>query len=178
MFSRRFGMARRSSYLDLPSARRSSYSSSYGRDGGGVLKKIGIVLVVLVLLVLGAGIYQWTRGVPAQQVERSYATTVTTPGTAAKLPWPSEGQAAVAVAGGATLASPATGAEPAPIASLAKMMTAYQILTDHPLRGHRSGPSLHVTAKDVADYRKRAAQNQSVLRVAAGERMSEREALE
>src|SRR4051794_29346691 len=103
MLARRFGMARRSTYLDRPSARRSSYSS-YGREGGGLLKKIGIVLVVLVLVVIGAGVYQWTRGVPAQQVKRSFATTVTAPGTAAKLPWPSEGQAAVAVAGGATLA--------------------------------------------------------------------------
>src|SRR5205823_8991916 len=121
---------RRSLYSDRPSSRRSSYSSSYGRhDGGGFLRKVGITLVLLVLAVIGAGVYQWTRGVPAQQVKADYKTAVTAPGGPARMPWPSEGQAAVAVAGGATMAYPATGARPAPIASLAKMMTAYQILT-------------------------------------------------
>jgi D-alanyl-D-alanine carboxypeptidase (penicillin-binding protein 5/6) len=84
----------------------------------------------------------------------------------------------VAVQGGATLASPATDVDPAPIASLAKMMTAYQILKDHPLAVDPDGPSLRVTAKDVADYQQRARQDQSVLRVEAGERLSERKALE
>ncbi len=167
---------RRSMYLDIPSARRSSYSS-YGREGGGVLRKIGIVLVLLVLLAIAAAGYQWSRGVPDQRVERAYASTVTAPGTA-KLPWPKEGQAAVTVEGGATVAWPATGAEPAPIASLAKMMTAYTILTDHPLRPNGHGPSLRISAADVADYRKRAADNQSVLSVRAGERLTERQALE
>src|SRR4051794_36435506 len=175
---------RRSMYLDRPTARRSSYSSSYGRssygrrDGGGFLRKVGIALVLLLLVVIGAGAYQWTRDLPAQQVNAAYAGTVTAPGGAAKLPWPHEGQAAVAVTGGATMAWPATGARPAPIASLAKMMTAYQILTDHPLGAHGAGPALRVTAADVSDYRHRAAQQQSVLAVRAGERLSEYKALQ
>src|SRR4051794_5510886 len=171
-------------YLDRPSARRSSYSSSYGRssygrrDGGGFLRKIGIALVLLLLVVIGAGVYQWTRDLPAQQVKAAYAGTVTAPGGAAKLPWPSEGQAAVAVTGGATMAWPATGARPAPIASLAKMMTAYQILTDHPLGAHGAGPTMRVTDADVRDYRHRAKQQQSVLAVRAGERLTEYKALQ
>ena len=165
-------------YLDIPAARRGSYSS-YGRrrSGGSVLRKLGFTVLALVLLVIGAGIYQWTRGIPKQSVRATFASSVTSPGTAAKLPWPSEGQAAVAVAGGATLAFPATGAKPAAIASLAKMMTAYQVLADHPIKSG-DGPSLRVTAADVADYRKRAAQQQSVLAVAAGERLSEYKALQ
>src|SRR4051812_42009880 len=166
-------------YLDRPSARRSSYSSSYSRhEGGGFLRKVGITLVLLLLVAVGLGIFQWTRGVPAQHVTLDYTNPVSAPGGAAKLPWPSEGQAAVAVAGGATIAYPATGARPAPIASLAKMMTAYQILTDHPLAAHATGPTLRVTAADVRDYRHRAAQQQSVLAVRAGERLSEYKALQ
>src|SRR6478672_3304544 len=96
---------RRSMYLDIPSARRSSYSSYGGRrSGGSVLRRIGFTLLALVLVAIGAGIYQWTRGVPKESVNTTFASTVTSPGNAAKLPWPSEGQAAVAVAGGATLA--------------------------------------------------------------------------
>jgi D-alanyl-D-alanine carboxypeptidase (penicillin-binding protein 5/6) len=170
---------RRSTYLDRPSSRRSSYSSAGGRaGGGGILRKIGFTLVALIVIVVGAGVYQWTRGVPAQQVKANYASTVTAPGGAATLPWPSAGQAAVAVAGSATLAWPATGAQPAPIASLAKMMTAYQVLTDHPLSGQGVGPTLRVTAADVADYHYRAAQQQSVLAVRAGEQLSEYKALQ
>ena len=168
---------RRSSYLDRPSSRRSSYSSYGRREGGGVLRKIGITLLVLVLLVIGAGAYQLTRDIPAQRVAADYRSTVTAPG-AAKLPWPKEGQAAVAVAGGATMSWPATGAEPAPIASLAKIMTAYQILRDHPLGANGNGPSLRVTQADVADYRRREAQQQSVLAVRAGERLTEYQALQ
>jgi D-alanyl-D-alanine carboxypeptidase (penicillin-binding protein 5/6) len=169
---------RRSVSLDRPPRRRSSYSSYGGREGGGVLRKIGFTLIVVILLVIGGGIYQWTRGVPKQQVKAAYAATITVPGGAAKMPWPTEGQAAVTVAGSATLAWPATGAQPAPIASLAKMMTAYQVLTDHPLGAHGNGPSLRVTTADVADYHHRAAQQQSVLAVQAGERLSEYKALQ
>ena len=165
-------------YLDRPSSRRSSYSSYGHRDGMGILRKIGLILLLVVLIVIGAGIYQWTRGVPDQQVKADFASSVTASGTAAKLPWPKEGQAAVAVEGGATISYPATGARPAPIASLAKIMTAYQILTDHPLGAHGNGPKLRVTPADVADYRKRADQQQSVLAVRAGERLSEYTALQ
>jgi serine-type D-Ala-D-Ala carboxypeptidase (penicillin-binding protein 5/6) len=172
-------MARRSSYLDISSARRSSYSS-YGRrrDGGGLVRKIGFILLALILIVVGVGIYQLTRTVPSQQVHSTFASAVTAPGGTAALPWPSEGQAAVAVAGGATISYPATGARPAAIASLAKMMTAYQVLHDHPLGATGAGPTLRVTAADVTDYRHRANQQQSVLRVQAGERLSEYKALQ
>jgi len=170
-------LARRSLYLDSPSARRSSYSS-YRREGGGVFKKIVITLIVLVLLAIGAAAYQWSRGIPKQRVAESFAASVSAPGGQVKMPWPREGQAAVAVAGGATIAYPATGARPVAIASLAKMMTAYQVLHDHPLGATGAGPKMRVTAADVADYRKRVKGQQSVLRVEAGERLSEHTALE
>jgi D-alanyl-D-alanine carboxypeptidase (penicillin-binding protein 5/6) len=170
-------LARRSLYLDSRSARRSSYSS-YRREGGGVVKKIVITLIVLVLLAIGGAAYQLTRGVPQQHVVSSFAASVTASGGQTKMPWPKEGQAAVAVAGGATIAYPATGAHPAAIASLAKMMTAYQVLHDHPLGATGAGPRMRVTAKDVADYRHRVIGQQSVLAVRAGEQLSEYTALE
>jgi D-alanyl-D-alanine carboxypeptidase (penicillin-binding protein 5/6) len=169
---------RRSTYLDRPSARRSSYSSYDRRDGGGFFRKVFVTLLLLLVVAVGLGAYQLSRDVPTQDVEADFASTVTAAGTAAEMPWPTEGQAAVAVQGGATIAHPATGAEPAPIASLAKMMTAYQVLTDHPLAAGKQGPALRVTAADVRDYRKREAQQQSVLAVRAGERLSEYQALQ
>ena len=65
-----------------------------------------------------------------------------------------------------------------PIASVAKVMTAYVVLADHPLTGSGPGPSLKVTAADAAAYRRDAAAGQSVLPVRAGEHLTERQALE
>jgi len=66
-----------------------------------------------------------------------------------------------------------------PIASLAKMMTAYVILNDHPLAAtSQQGPPITVSAADAALYRKEAAAGQSAVKVVAGERITEREALE
>jgi D-alanyl-D-alanine carboxypeptidase (penicillin-binding protein 5/6) len=163
-------------YLDIPAARRSSYSS-YRREGGGVVRKIGIALLVVVVVAIGLGAYQWTRALPAQRTERAFPASVTASGSAPRLPWPTEGQAAVAVGGG-VVAWPASGAKPAAIASLAKMMTAYQVLTDHPLAANGAGPTVTVTAADVADYRRRAARQQSVLAVRAGERLTEYQLLQ
>ena len=171
-------MARRSLYLDIPSARRSPYSSSRRREGGGLLRKLGFTLLALIVIAIGVGAYQLTRTVPSQRAHGSFAGSVIAPGGTVALPWPSQGQAAVAVAGGATIAYPTSGARPAAIASLAKMMTAYQVLRDHPLGVTGRGPSFRVTRADVADYQRRAKQQQSLLRVRAGERLSELTALQ
>ena len=66
----------------------------------------------------------------------------------------------------------------APIASLAKMMTAYLVLRDHPLGSSQGGPTITLTDADVADTDRRAGQQESVVPVAAGEQLTERQALE
>jgi D-alanyl-D-alanine carboxypeptidase (penicillin-binding protein 5/6) len=67
---------------------------------------------------------------------------------------------------------------PAPIASVAKVMTAYLVLRDHPLRRGQDGPTITLTDDDVADTDRRADQGESVVTVAAGEQLSERQALQ
>jgi D-alanyl-D-alanine carboxypeptidase (penicillin-binding protein 5/6) len=66
----------------------------------------------------------------------------------------------------------------APIGSVAKVMTAYLILKNHPLSGDDPGPTLTVKAADVEDYQSRIPSGQSLVKVTAGERISERQALE
>ena len=56
-------------------------------------------------------------------------------------------------------------------------MTAYVVLHDLPLRPGQDGPALTITARDVRNTAVRAAQDQSLVRVRAGERLSERDAL-
>jgi D-alanyl-D-alanine carboxypeptidase (penicillin-binding protein 5/6) len=65
-----------------------------------------------------------------------------------------------------------------PIASVAKVMTAYVVLRDHPFGPRDSGPPITVTPADVATYQTDVATGQSVAPVASGERLSERQALE
>ena len=66
---------------------------------------------------------------------------------------------------------------PVPIASVAKMMTAYVVLRHHPLRPGESGPRFVVGPGDVADTEARRRDGQSIVAVRAGEQLTEREAL-
>jgi serine-type D-Ala-D-Ala carboxypeptidase (penicillin-binding protein 5/6) len=91
--------------------------------------------------------------------------------------WPEEGQAAFVLAGQSLVrASPNQHA--APIASVAKVMTAYLVLRDHPLRPAEDGPTITLTAADRADTDRRRGQDESVVPVAAGELLTERQALQ
>lgn len=85
---------------------------------------------------------------------------------------PSDGQASYQLAGRDAVSSASQ--RPVPIASLAKVMTAYLVLRWFPLGG---GLTLPVTAADVADTTERLREDQSVIEIAAGETLTERQAL-
>ena len=90
--------------------------------------------------------------------------------------WPRDGQAAVRIGQSHVRAGPNQHA--APIASLAKVMTAYLVLRDHPLRAGDDGPTITLTATDVADTDRRRRQQESVVSVADGEQLTERQGLQ
>jgi serine-type D-Ala-D-Ala carboxypeptidase (penicillin-binding protein 5/6) len=90
--------------------------------------------------------------------------------------WPAEGQAAVQIGQSAIETGPNRHA--AAIASVAKVMTAYLVLRDHPLRPGRDGPTITLTDTDVADTDRRRRQQESVVSIAPGERLTERQALQ
>jgi len=89
--------------------------------------------------------------------------------------WPLRGQGAYVLGNGRTVASPHQ--QPVPIASVAKVMTAYVVLAHHPLRADDDGPRFAVGQDDVADTEARRRDGQSVVPVRAGEQLTEREAL-
>lgn len=66
---------------------------------------------------------------------------------------------------------------PVPIASVAKVMTAYIVLARYPLRAGESGPRFVIGEDDVADTEARRREGQSVVAVRAGEQLTERDAL-
>ena len=90
--------------------------------------------------------------------------------------WPADGQAAVHVGPSQVQAGPNQHA--AAIASLAKVMTAYLVLRDHPLRSGQDGPTITLTDADVADTDRRRDRDESVVSIAAGEQLTERQALQ
>ncbi len=91
--------------------------------------------------------------------------------------WPVDGQAAF-VREGQSQIEAGPNQHAAAIASVAKVMTAYLVLRDHPLRLGQDGPAITLTDADVADTDRRRGQEESVVPVAAGEQLSERQALQ
>jgi D-alanyl-D-alanine carboxypeptidase (penicillin-binding protein 5/6) len=90
--------------------------------------------------------------------------------------WPAQGQAAFVVTGQAQIhAGP--NQHPAPIASVAKVMTAYLVLRDHPLGFDQDGPTIVLTDADVVDTDRRRRQQESVVSITAGQQLTERQAL-
>lgn len=140
--------------------------------GPSVVPVLAAVVVVLV-----AAVVQVARPVPAVAVRLAVPVVRALPGTAPALPWPARGQAMLDVVG---LGSPGHSGDgkPAPIGSVAKVMTALVVLTDHPLAAGQDGPVITVSKADVADYHGRIASQQSLVPVAAGERLTERQALQ
>ncbi len=91
--------------------------------------------------------------------------------------WPAHGQAAF-VRAGQPQVQVGPNQHAAPIASVAKVMTAYLVLRAHPLRPGEDGPTITLTDDDVADTDRRRRQQESVVAVAAGEQLTERQALQ
>jgi D-alanyl-D-alanine carboxypeptidase (penicillin-binding protein 5/6) len=57
-------------------------------------------------------------------------------------------------------------------------MTAYLVLRDHPLRPGQDSPTITLTDADVADTERRRGQQESVVSIAAGEQLTELQALQ
>jgi D-alanyl-D-alanine carboxypeptidase (penicillin-binding protein 5/6) len=90
--------------------------------------------------------------------------------------WPANGQAAVQIGQSRVRVGPSQHA--APIASVAKVMTAYLVLRDHPLGVGEDGPTIMLTDGDVADTDRRSRERESVVPIVAGEQLTERQALQ
>jgi D-alanyl-D-alanine carboxypeptidase (penicillin-binding protein 5/6) len=141
------------------------------------LRWLAALVVLVVLLVVAVVVKALVASAPALSLQRVMPARVTIPGSAPKPAWPATGEAAVEVEGLASLGSsgPRT---PVPIASLAKVMTAYVVLTDHPLASGQTGFAVTITSADVRDYQQREAFSESVVPVAAGESIDELQLLE
>ncbi|HEX5198691.1 MAG TPA: D-alanyl-D-alanine carboxypeptidase [Actinoplanes sp.] len=140
---------------------------------------LAVLLPAILLIALaGSGVaVQLNRDLPAATLTTTVATTLKIPGKFPALPWPKSGSAELMIEGLGRLGG-SGGDDPKAIGSVAKVMTAYLILKSHPLSGDEEGPTITVTQADVADYQSRIPSGQSLVPVRAGEKITEREALE
>jgi D-alanyl-D-alanine carboxypeptidase (penicillin-binding protein 5/6) len=143
----------------------------------GTLRPIAAGLAVVTAAIIGTHVYQSSASSPPRPgtAQRSPATLRNGPlGTIA---WPASGVSAAGVSGIGALPGPGA-SQPVPIASVAKVMTAYVILRDHPLGAGEPGPPIVVQPGEAAAYPAQESDGDSLVPVTAGERLTERQALE
>ncbi|KIF03946.1 hypothetical protein PL81_21430, partial [Streptomyces sp. RSD-27] len=128
-----------------------------------------------VVLLLGAAVAggQMLRPLPAPHLVAAQ-DSLTLDGTLS-IPWPAKGQGAVRIAGSGDVATFGE-QKPTPTASVAKAMTAYVILKNHPLRKGEQGPRIEIDAQAAAES---ASGDESRIKfLKAGQNFSQREMLE
>ena len=91
--------------------------------------------------------------------------------------WPSSGEAAATVVGVGTVGQ-LRGSQSVPVAGLAEILAAYVVLSDHRLAPGDEGPAIPVTADALAAYQAGQASQESEVPIAAGESLTELQALE
>ncbi|MCX2925603.1 D-alanyl-D-alanine carboxypeptidase [Streptomyces sp. NEAU-W12] len=138
------------------------------------VRRVKIWTPLVALLVIVFAVVQNMRALPAPTLELTAEDSYTFDGGKVDIPWPDDGQAALDVQGIGTFGSSGE-QKPVPIASVAKVMTTYLILREHPLKSGAEGPAIEID--DLAEEQSDAGQ-ESTVNVTAGDEISQREALE
>ncbi|MFJ9726165.1 D-alanyl-D-alanine carboxypeptidase [Streptomyces sp. NPDC101209] len=137
-----------------------------------IVRRVKIWTPLVLLLAVVFAIVQAVRPLPAPTLDLTADESYTFGGGKADIPWPADGEGALDVQGIGSFGS--SGAQkPVPIASVAKVMTTYLILRDHPLKGDGAKIKVDQTAEEQA-----TADGESTVQVKAGDTITQREALE
>ncbi|MER6434550.1 serine hydrolase [Streptomyces sp900105245] len=132
------------------------------------------VWTLLAVLLIVAAFAQLLRSLPAPCLVLSRDSQYTFEGGPPHLPWPSEGQAAVEVEGVGVIGTRGE-TKSAPVASVAKTMTAFVILRDHPLDEAEEGPMIEV---DQQAEEESHAESESTAAIRKGQKFSEKQLLQ
>ncbi|WP_233359101.1 D-alanyl-D-alanine carboxypeptidase family protein [Thermomonospora amylolytica] len=146
------------------------------REGRGRRRALITVALLVVLLAVAVTV-QLVRPVPEPALKLTLPASHTFGGSSPVLPMPARGQVVLHVEGLGTIGSAGT-QTPIPTASVAKVMTAYVFLKNHPLRSGEDGPTFTISAQEAARLPQRKQRGESHVDVVAGQRFTERKALE
>ncbi|WP_425573789.1 D-alanyl-D-alanine carboxypeptidase family protein, partial [Streptomyces globosus] len=140
------------------------------------VRRVKIYAPLVVLLAVILSVVQLVRPLPEPKLTMTAKKSYTFEGAAPALPWPKEGQAFMAASG---LGTVGTFGEQKPIAigSVAKTMTAYVILKNHPLKKGEQGPMIDVDKAAVEDGKKDAEGESTVNTLQEGGKISQYDAL-
>ncbi|MEN2419875.1 serine hydrolase [Streptomyces rimosus] len=115
-----------------------------------VARRFKIWTPVVILLAIIFVVVQQVRPLPDPELALGEKSSYTFGGSPFQMPWPGQGQAAAKVVGAGSLGTYGD-EKPVPTASVAKIMTAYVILKNHPLGKGEEGPTLTIDAKTVQE---------------------------
>lgn len=134
------------------------------------------ILPAAIVLLGGYGYWAWKRPLPPlKPTSSSVKSQVST--ASAKLSWPATGQSAVGIVGSPILETHGT-QKATPTASTAKLITALVVLRQKPLQAGQQGLTVTLTANDVAIYNAYFVHDSSLVKVQAGEQISEYQMLQ
>ncbi|MFJ4832356.1 serine hydrolase [Streptomyces sp. NPDC088747] len=139
-----------------------------------IVRRVKIWTPLVVLLAVIFAVAQAVRPLPAAALTLTADSTYTFEGGTLDLPWPGQGQSAIEVEGVGSLGT--DGKQTAtPIASVAKIMTAYVILQEHPLKGDAGGEKITVD-QQAEDESKNV--DESTAAMTKGQQFTERQMLQ
>ncbi|MEU3352522.1 serine hydrolase [Streptomyces sp. NPDC037389] len=134
------------------------------------VRRVKIWTPLVVLLGIVFVIVQSFRPLPGPKLSLGAKKSYTFEGGQAPFVWPDEGQSAAKVVGAGDVGTYGP-QKPVPTASVAKVMTAYVILRDHPLKkGDKTGNKITI---DAAAEKESGADGESTATVRAGQEFSE-----
>ncbi|MFH8490616.1 D-alanyl-D-alanine carboxypeptidase [Streptomyces longisporoflavus] len=142
-----------------------------------VVRRVKVWTPLVLLLLIVFAVVQAVRPLPTPTLTLTAKETVSFEGEKPSMPWPGEGQAAMDVNGIGTFGTSGD-QKPVPIASIAKVMTVYLVLRDHPLKPGNNGPDIPVDAAAEKHYETGKAENESVVKVSEGQKIKQYEALQ
>lgn len=160
----------------MRSTRRASRrypTRSAARSRGNRLPKRSFALFLLVVLFAGLAV-SFLRPMPGAQAS---SLVVGQPDGSAPLVWPAGGSAAIGIEGYGPLAAAGSAAQ-RPTASIAKLITTLALFEKKPFKQGKPGATITLTQKDVALFEHYYAIGGAVVKVEAGEKITQYQALQ
>jgi D-alanyl-D-alanine carboxypeptidase len=139
-----------------------------------IVRRVKIWTPLVLLLAVIFAVVQAVRPLPTPGLTLTADETYTFEGGTLDLPWPGQGQSAIEVEGVGGVGTDGKQTS-APIASVAKIMTAYVILQDHPLKGNEGGDKITVD-QQAEDESKN--EDESTAAMTKGQQFTERQMLQ
>ncbi|MFB7996604.1 D-alanyl-D-alanine carboxypeptidase family protein [Streptomyces sp. NPDC056002] len=140
------------------------------------VRRVKIWTPIVLLLAVVFAVVQAVRPLPTPTLALTAKSTFTFDGDKVSLPWPAEGQGSMDVSGIGSMDRFGE-QKPVPIGSVAKAMTAYVVLKDHPLQPGKDGPSIDVDAKAEKEGGYDSEGESTLNTVKEGDKLSQKDAL-